>query len=134
MWDHYNCRFPLKNFVDFFVLKFLINCFKFWKIFMIWWGKILQQHPIVPNFLKLFRSVLEQGPSARLFCSCSFFLNHSVLAPFRLVPFCPIPFRPVLSLRIIIPFHSVLGVLSQRTVPSPVPFLVNNSSNPMFRS
>ena len=34
LWDHYNCRFPLKNFVDFFVLKFLINCFKFWKIFM----------------------------------------------------------------------------------------------------
>ena len=35
---------------------------------------------LVPTFLKSFRSVLERGPSARLFHSCSFF-------PYRSVPF-----------------------------------------------
>ena len=50
----------------------------------------------VPTFLKPFCSVLEQGPSAKLFRSCSSFLS----------------FRSVLSRRTVFPFRSVLGVLS----------------------
>ena len=56
----------------------------------------------VPTFLKPFCSVLEQGPSAKLFRSRSSFLS----------------FRSVLSRRTVFPFRSVLGVLSWRTVAS----------------
>ena len=74
----------------------------------------------VPNFLKLFHSVLKEGPSARSFRSCSCFpqLSYSI------------PFHSVLRLRTIILFHLLLGVLSQRMVLSPVSFLVKNVSIP----
>ena len=70
----------------------------------------------VPTFLKSFCTVLERGPSA----------DRSVLVPFfPIIPFSfysvlfhSVPFRSVLSLRMIITFCSVIGVLSQRTVPS----------------
>ena len=54
----------------------------------------------VPTFLKSFRSVLERGPSAKLFRSRSSFF---------IVPFS---FRSVLSRRKVFQFRSVLGVLS----------------------
>ena len=53
-----------------------------------------------PSFLKLLCSVLERGPSARSFCSCSFF-NRSVL-----VSFCLVQFHS--EQRTVLPFHSVL--------------------------
>ena len=41
----------------------------------------------VPIFLKSFRSILEQGPSAKSFRSRSTFYYLSVLVPFHPVPF-----------------------------------------------
>ena len=79
------------------------------------------------TFLKSF-----QGPSARSFRSCSFF--SIVPYSFRSVPFCSVPFHPVLSRRTVIPFRSVLGVLSRRTVPSLLFRLSQEWFHPQFCS
>ena len=91
----------------------------------------------VPTFLKSFRSVLEQGPSDKSFRSCSFFVVSFRYVPFRAVRCRSVPFCSVLSRRTwssrSVPFlaflfkerfHPSRSVLSQRTFPSPVPFLV----------
>ena len=62
------------------------------------------------------------------------FLFSIVPLSFCSVPFHSIPSHSILSLRTIIPIRSVLGVLSQRTVPSNVPFLVKERFHPTFRS
>ena len=66
--------------------------------------------------LKSFCSILERRPLARMFLSRSFFS--------KLFRSCSVPSNFVLSQRTIIPFSSVLGVLSLKTIPSPVLFLV----------
>ena len=76
----------------------------------------------VPTFFESFRSVQAQGPSAWSFCSGTLF---------SIVPFS---FRSVLSLRMSMPFRSVLGVLSQRTVPFPRFSLSQEQVHPPFCS
>ena len=80
----------------------------------------------VPTFLKLFRSVLERGPSAKLFRSRSsfFFFYRSVLVPFR-----PVPSRSEQKNSLPVPFHSWRSQLKNGCIPL-VLFLIKKVSIP----
>ena len=76
------------------------------------------------DFLKQFRSVLERGPSARSFCSCSFFFNRFVIVPFR-----PVSFRSKQKNSHPVLFRSWRSQSKNGSIPL-VPFLVKNVSIP----
>ena len=78
----------------------------------------------VPTFLKSFRSVLERGPSAKSFRSCSSFFYCSVLVPFR-----PVPFRSEQKNGLPVLFRSWRSQLKNGCIPL-VLFLIKNVSMP----
>ena len=84
----------------------------------------------VPTFFKSFCSVLERGPSAKLFRSCSSFLSFH----YRSIPSHSVPFwveeRSSHSVPSLVEewSHSSCSVLNQERFHPPVPFLVTNIS------